>query len=222
MAIDTIGGVSAPATQSKSNIASEKLNGSFQDFLKLLTAQIQHQDPLAPMDSTTFVTQLAQLSQVEQSVQTNQNLEQIRGSLTNSAVVSDISLIGKRVEAESSQVKKEGSSTTFEYRLSDMAEEATAYILDAKGKPIRAMNLSEKTPGTAHAVTWDGRDDYGNVVADGLYRISVGGKDAEGAGVSASTYVRSTVDSVTFADGTPRLVLSNGQNISSSQIRTVS
>jgi flagellar basal-body rod modification protein FlgD len=222
MAIDTIGGVTTPTTQSKSSIASDKLNGSFQDFLKLLTAQIQHQDPLAPMDSTTFVTQLAQLSQVEQSVQTNSNLEDIRGSLTNSAVVSDISLIGKNVEAESSQIQKSGEANAFEYRLSSQAQKVTVYVMDANGKVVRTINADGKTPGEGHKMTWDGRDNSGKLLSDGKYRLSVDARDEEDAGVGTSTYVRSKVESVTFADGSPRLVLSNGQEITSSQIRTVS
>jgi len=50
-------------------------------FLQLLVAQLQNQDPLNPTDSTTFVTQLAQFQQLEQSVNSGQDISAMRQDL---------------------------------------------------------------------------------------------------------------------------------------------
>lgn len=223
MNVGTIGAASAQATTpSKSDIATQKLVENTQDFLLLLTAQIRHQDPLQPMDSEQFVTQLAQLSQVEQSVTTNQNLEGIQNTLSNSSIISDLSLINREVEAESAQVRKTGDATSFEYRLDSMAEEVVVKILDSSGKPVRSLDMRQMTPNEPHEVVWDGRDDAGAALPDGIYHLSVAAQGADEAPVTASTFVRAKVESVTFEGGSPRLILSNGQDIASSQIRTVS
>jgi flagellar basal-body rod modification protein FlgD len=223
MNVGTIGAASAQAsTPSKSDIATQKLVENTQDFLLLLTAQIRHQDPLQPMDSEQFVTQLAQLSQVEQSVTTNQNLEGIQNTLSNSSIISDLSLISREVEAESAQVRKTGDATSFEYRLDSMAEEVVVKILDSSGKPVRSLDMRQMTPNEPHEVVWDGRDDAGAALPDGIYHLSVAAQGADEAAVTASTFVRAKVESVTFEGGSPRLILSNGQDIASSQIRTVS
>lgn len=223
MNVGTIGAASAQAsTPSKSDIATQKLVENTQDFLLLLTAQIRHQDPLQPMDSEQFVTQLAQLSQVEQSVTTNQNLEGIQNTLSNSSIISDLSLINREVEAESAQVRKTGDATSFEYRLDSMAEEVVVKILDSSGKPVRSLDMRQMTPNEPHEVVWDGRDDAGAALPDGIYHLSVAAQGADEAAVTASTFVRAKVESVTFEGGSPRLILSNGQDIASSQIRTVS
>lgn len=223
MSVGTIGSVTAQtATTSNSSVAAQKLVENTQDFLLLLTAQIRHQDPLAPMDSEQFVTQLAQLSQVEQAVQSNQNLEGIQNSLNSSSVLSDLSLIDREVEAESAQVSKTGDLTAFEYRLDAMANEVVVHVLNSSGQPVRSLNAKDLTPGESHKVVWDGRDASGALMPNGTYRLSVAARDADDEAVAATTFVRAKVESVTFEGGYPRLILSNGQDISSSQIRSVS
>lgn len=223
MSVGTIGAaVAQTSTQSKASVATQKLVENTQDFLLLLTAQIRHQDPLQPMDSEQFVTQLAQLSQVEQSVATNQNLEGIQNTLSGSSVISDLSLIDREVEAESTKVQKSGEMTPFEYRLDAMAEKVVVHVIDSTGRTVRSLNTKGLTPNEAHEVVWDGRDSSGALMSDGIYRLSVAAHDGDEAAVTGNTFVRSRVESVTFEGGSPLLVLSNGQSISSSQITKVS
>lgn len=61
-----------PTSTSSDDTATE-----FDTFLRLLTAQIQNQDPLAPLDSTQFVEQLATFSQLELQASTNNKLDEI-------------------------------------------------------------------------------------------------------------------------------------------------
>jgi len=74
------------------------------DFLKLLVTQLQNQDPLNPQDSSAFVTQLAQISQVEQTYNINSNLQSLLAGQNSASSLSSVSLIGKVVSAQDSQV----------------------------------------------------------------------------------------------------------------------
>ncbi len=71
-------------------------------FLKMLVAQMQNQDPFSPQDPTQYVTQLAQFTMLEQSMDLNDNMEYLigmtNGLLVNSAMGAASSLIGKNVE----------------------------------------------------------------------------------------------------------------------------
>ena len=71
--------ISNIAAQSAASQAQKaQLNQDFDDFLTLLTTQLQNQDPLEPMDSNEFTNQLVQFSQVEQQLATNDLLEDMR------------------------------------------------------------------------------------------------------------------------------------------------
>jgi flagellar basal-body rod modification protein FlgD len=67
-------GAAASTTTSSPSAASATNALSYDDFLTLLMTELQHQDPTQPMDPTAMVTQLATVSQVGQSVLTNQHL----------------------------------------------------------------------------------------------------------------------------------------------------
>ncbi len=94
-----INAVSATGTSSASQAMKQELGLNSDDFLKLFVAQLQNQDPLNPMDSSQFVTQLAQMSQVEQAYDTNTNLQSILASLSDNTYMSSVSFIGKTVTA---------------------------------------------------------------------------------------------------------------------------
>lgn len=77
--------------------AGAKNSVDYESFLKLLIAQMKNQDPTAPMESTEYVAQIAAFSQVEQSVQINQKLDQM---LQGSSLSQAASLIGHTVTSE--------------------------------------------------------------------------------------------------------------------------
>ena len=85
---------SSASTDTSTNSLSQ-LGEDYTRFLTLLTAQVQYQDPLQPMDATQFVSQLAQLSQVEQSVKTNTNLEDIGSQISSLLAASGSELLGR-------------------------------------------------------------------------------------------------------------------------------
>lgn len=101
MAIPGVNGVSN--TNNTGNTGNvPKANVDYQSFLKLLVAEMKHQDPTNPMDATQYVSQLASFSQVEQSVQINSKLENI---LATSQLSQASSIIGKHVTSADGTVK---------------------------------------------------------------------------------------------------------------------
>jgi len=209
-------------TPTKSGQATAKLDADFQNFLQLLTAQLQHQDPMAPMDSTTFVTQLAQLSQVEQAVQTNGNLEGIRGQLSATGSLADVALIGKSVKTATQTLKHTGEGASFQYALSGPSETTEVHIKDADGNIVKTFDQGQNSGDMLKDITWDGNDDAGNPVADGTFTVSIEAKDAEGETVKYDSYATNEVKEVLFQGGETILNLTNGELIGSGQIVSVS
>ena len=82
MQVQSTSTVSGSNTQIPAQAPQTKSEKDFQTFLKLLTAQMRHQDPLEPLDSTQFVAQLAAFSSVEQQIETNTKLETINENLS--------------------------------------------------------------------------------------------------------------------------------------------
>ena len=222
MSIDpTTGPAAGPAQQQKpSQAAAPSIETDYQNFLQLLTAQISNQDPLEPMDATTFVSQLAQLSQVEQAVRTNTNLEQISGNLSALSGLSTAGMIGRDVRVPTSDIALgEEGGALLGYRLDRNAAEVRATIRHPDGTALARLDDLPRGEGTDHEVAWDGIALDGLPVPPGTYRLEIEAKDAEGEPVPHETFSEARVESVLFRDGQTRLELASGQEIAPEQVR---
>lgn len=210
MTIDSTAPLAGTQPQAGATAAKGKLDTDYQSFLKLLIAQVANQDPLKPMDSTTFVSQLAQLTQVEQSIVTNANLERIDTRLGNVEAMSDVQLIGREVTVPTDRIELRGGAAAFDYTLARAAEGVTAVITGPDGTVLREIANLPGTAETRHAVNWDGRDFEGLPVPDGIFRIEIKATDAADKPVAYDTTATTRVEELTFRDGFPLLVLRNG------------
>lgn len=191
------------------------------DFLKLLTVQLQHQDPLEPQDNTEMVAQLAQFSSLEQLENMNANLSSsldldliLTQVLNNTAAAG---LIGKSVLANGNAVELEaGESTTVNFDLAANAESLTVTIYDESGTLIRTIEEAGVEAGR-QSIEWDGKDTRGNDVAGGTYTFKVTAADGEGNSIGVTPLVRGRVDVVKFINGEAVLVL-DGVEVSISEI----
>ncbi|HLK35895.1 MAG TPA: flagellar hook assembly protein FlgD [Polyangiaceae bacterium] len=180
-------------------------------FLQILMAQIQHQDPLQPMDDTTFVTQLAQFSSLEQQVTTNQLLQGQASTQQAVQNAQDVALVGKTVTVDGSNVTlgSSGLATPFGFSLGSDAQSVDVTISDSSGNALRTMHLGPESAGVVNS-TWDGRDNGGTLQPAGSYSISVTAKDASGNTLFVSQQSTGVVQSLSFGQGAAQLVLSNG------------
>jgi flagellar basal-body rod modification protein FlgD len=211
-ALDTLSQTSNP---SKSQLAGNKLGSDYTFFLKMLTTQLQNQDPTAPMDVAQMTQQIAQYSSVEQQVQTNSNLEQLLASQKQSQLTTAVSYIGKEVETNgnsSSLYSVDSNGTkraTFSYTLPSAAASATVTISDSTGKVVFSGNGTLNKG--RNVVVWDGKNSFDqSKMPDGTYTIAVKAKDANGANLAVTTHTVGIVTTVeTAADGTIKMTVDN-------------
>ena len=182
-----------------------------EDFLKLLIAQMKHQDPLKPMDDTAFVAQLAQFSSLEQQSSTNRLLELLAQQQQGLAHNTIIGLVGKGVTVKGDKVTYDGQGfgAPVRFTLAGQAEQVKVTVLDAAGNAVRTMDIGAKPAGLT-TIQWDGKSDLGTQLPAGAYTIRVQAKGPGGTGVEVSQETSGTVTAVSFDQGFTKIVLDNG------------
>ena len=188
-------GAQATTTTSKNDIMGKD------DFLRLLVAQLEAQDPLNPMESTDFTAQLAQFSSLEQLQNVNTALGNIGTSqsvMTNSQAVG---FIGKTITALGDTVEvQSGQSQDVQFTLNEPAAGLYVRLYDTSGNFIRQIEGGAMEAGE-NQVEWDGLDYLGGRVPDGAYTYEVAAIDELGNSVSATTFASGTVTGVSYKDG---------------------
>jgi flagellar basal-body rod modification protein FlgD len=165
-----------------------------EDFMTLLVAQLQNQDPLNPDDPTEFTAQLAQFSSLEQLYNINDNMESLVESNANSNQLSALSTIGKDVVFEGNETNFSGDPLEFGYSLPTTAAEVTI-SLKQDGATIATLNGTGLTAGN-HFLTWNGFTDDGEAAPVGDYTISISAQTASGTSIFPTALVKSEVTGV--------------------------
>jgi len=184
------------ATGSNSALSqqSASLGDNFEMFLTLLTEQMKNQDPLDPLDSTQFVSQLVDFSSVEQQIQQNQNLENLLLLQSAAAQASAVSYIGRVGLAETAQVEMTNSEATWEYTMPENARSTTLIVKDEDGRELGRFDGNNNT-GT-HNFTWDGLDTAGSQMPDGVYTLEVLSVDDDGNNITPTIRAQGLVTGV--------------------------
>lgn len=204
--------------QGQSSATANQLGQDYQSFLKLLVAQVQNQDPLSPMESTEFVSQLAQLTQVEQSVLSNSHMEKLRLQLALNAALSETALIGRQVTVPSDKMQVDETGGQFWYQLESEAQIVQAQIRDAKGNLIKTIDGLSGKPGELIEVTWDGIGDDGQPVTPGSYAMSISALGAEGVQGKYNSFTSGRVVAIDYSSGSTYLQLADGRRVGSGDI----
>ena len=167
--------------------AASSLADNFDTFLTLLTSQMENQDPLDPMDAQQFTEQLVQFSSVEQQIAQSQSLETILALQAANARMSATDYVGRQVTVSSDVSVLENGQARWDYALPRQAASSELMVTDQNGRVV--ATLAGETGQGAHALAWNGRDAAGNQAPDGLYRLEVVAKDAEGERIDAPVRV---------------------------------
>jgi flagellar basal-body rod modification protein FlgD len=187
--------------------AMKQLSSNFSTFLTLLTTQLKNQDPTSPMDSNQFTQQLVMYSQVEQQIDTNDNLKTLITQGTSNAASMTTSYLGKKVSVTNGQASLTNGSATWTYNLKTLAATTQLTVSDANGKTVYAG-----TGGTAsgnNTFTWDGKDTNGNQLPDGPYKLTVTAADSGGNTVTNTVVSVGTVSQIDMTGATPQLIVGN-------------
>ncbi|TBR21723.1 MAG: flagellar hook assembly protein FlgD [Candidatus Nitrosotenuis sp.] len=191
-------------------------------FLKLLIEQLKHQDPLSPMQNTEFTSQMAQFSQLEQLYNVNTNLGTMAQASVSANNAQALSLIGKEVIAAGNSVDvSNGAASDLSFKLPENASDTSITVSDAKGNVVATIDAGAKASGD-NTVTWDGRDAAGQPVASGTYTFSVNAHNLAGDSISANTYMKGIVKSVSIQNGVSYLNLGNNTKIQLGDVMEVS
>lgn len=192
-----------------SQTALNKLTDDYTTFLKLLTTQLQNQDPTSPMDSAQFTQQLVQYSQVEQQIKSNQKLDKLISNQNSAGVGSSLGYLGKTIEMDGDNFTFDNNGASFNYRLSNIASDVKVKIYDESGVLVRTQSGASGSLGK-NTVFWDGKDDNGAELAKGLYKVEVTATDSAGNPITTAVTTNGKVDGVE-KDSTGAIVLNVGK-----------
>ncbi|GAB7079432.1 flagellar hook assembly protein FlgD [Megalodesulfovibrio paquesii] len=199
------------STDSSSSSSSSDLGST--DFLTLLIAQLEYQDPLNPMEDTEMLSELASFSQLEQLVAMNESLETMSSVLNASLVNSAVGFIGMEVKASGDTITKgDDGITSIGYSLDNDYANASAYIYDSDGELVDTVSLTGLSEGD-HTFTWDGTTSDGSIAPDGTYTVEILAQDTDGEYYSVSTEVEGTVVGLSTVNGSTVFVLDDGRTV---------
>ncbi|WP_454831195.1 flagellar hook capping FlgD N-terminal domain-containing protein [Pseudoxanthomonas wuyuanensis] len=171
------------------------------DFMRLMTEQLKHQDPLKPLSNSEFIGQLAQFSTVQGIADLNTTVEGFNNALTGDQVLKGASLVGHSVLVPSDQLALTGSGEASGVVMAPEAGSVTIEITDASGVIVRKLTLDADASGEL-PFAWDGLNAKGDQMPTGAYSIKATHTASSGTATTLSTYVDATVESVTIgSDG---------------------
>jgi flagellar basal-body rod modification protein FlgD len=201
----TSSSTSSSDSGSASSLDATTLGGT--NFLTLMLAQLKNQDPTSPVDSNTFLSQLASLSTVQGITQLNTSFGSLSSSLVSSQALQASSLLGHQALVSSTTANLTASGTvTGAVSVPQTTSQAVLNISDSSGALVRQISLGAQPAGMAN-FSWDGKEQDGSQAPAGQYTLSAQYAGATAGGTAASTYVNGTVQSVTMGAGTTGLTL---------------
>ena len=175
------------------------------DFLEIMLAQLQNQDPLNPMDGANFLGQLAQFGTVDGVQSLDRSFNELSRSLTSTQALQASSLVGRSVLVESAIGKFDGSVLRGAVDVPSDVGSVVLEVKDSSGRLVQSKPMAVQGDGRT-AFEWDGSTIAGGRAAAGVYEVSVSGQTG-GQNTALKTYVRANVESVTLGQGSGGIVL---------------
>ncbi|MDF0541003.1 flagellar hook capping FlgD N-terminal domain-containing protein [Sphingobium sp. H39-3-25] len=166
------------------------------DFLRLLTTQMQTQDPFEPMDGSQMVTQMATITNSTGIAEMNQTLSDIKTQLGGNRIGDAASWIGKSMLVESN-IAAPNSSGAYAgvVALSEASDAVSVDLVDSSGNVVKTVDLGAQAKGSANFY-WDGKDADGNVIGNQPLTVKVNGAATDGVATWATVAaVQSPADS---------------------------
>lgn len=211
--MDVTSARSATAPTATASTGATAISSDFNTFLRMLTVQMQNQDPLNPINSADYAVQLATFSGVEQQVRTNQLLADMQGKFSQLGMAEMASWIGKEARSPA-PVRYDGSPVTLSPNPAVGANRAVLVVKDAQGSLVSR----EEVPVSAEPYQWLGAGMDGSPLPPGTYSIAL--ESLNGETVIATTPVEHYARVIEAKGGTggTKLVLEGGVEVLASDV----
>jgi len=196
----------------------QQIAGNFDEFLQLLTTQLQNQDPLNPMDTSQFTEQLVEFASVEQQINENTNLQTLISLQQTSEATQAMNLIGSTVTVGASTATLSSGGSASWTLNSPSPATGTVTIANSSGQTVYTGTTSLNSGNNTY--TWNGVGTNGITQAPGTYTLSVSATSATGSAVTVSSQSSGTVTAVNVSQNPPTVTV-GGQSYPISSIQSV-
>lgn len=191
------------------------------NFMRMLVAQMQNQNPLNPMDNAQFASQLAQMSQLQGIENMRTSIDSFVKQVASGRLLDQSALIGKDVLAASSAVTWDGkSAVNFAVNSEAMLSNAVLRIKGTDGRIVDEVELGSLNP-EMRALSWDGNTKEGPPATAGKYLISVEGLTFDGKTAYGNVLTGARVESVQRAGSAVQVRLSDGRVVNDTQVMQI-
>lgn len=177
-----------------------------EQFLKLMTTQLNNQDPFEPMDNSAFLGQMAQFGTVSGIQDLQNSFKDLSGSLQSNQALQASGLVGRSVLVPSEFGSlEEAGALRGAVELPSGVSSLQLKVFDQAGQLVRSLDLGAREGGTVH-FAWDGFKDDGTSAAPGLYQFKVEGM-VDGEPQAFPSFAAARVESVVIGEGGEGLTL---------------
>ncbi len=219
-----INSVTSTTTSVATASAGESASSAFgqQDFMTLMLAQMQNQDPTDPLDPNQFMSQLAQFSTVSGIQELQSAFASLSDTLSAGQALQSASLIGHSVLVEGAGgTLEEGGTLRGMAVLTEEADSVTVTVTDAAGRTVRSFSLGPQAAGQLY-FQWDGLANDGTAAPSGTYQVQVQAQQGDTA-VAASSGLAARVESVTLGGSSTETILNltGGGSVRLSQVQEI-
>ena len=204
----------APEALSSNGTSAKDLS---QNFLRMLTVQLQNQDPLNPMDNAAMTAQLAALNQVDGINKLNTSVNSLVAQMQSANFMNLASSVGKTALSAGSKAYFTGDPISMAAKLDESTSSLIAVIRDNNGQIVSQFDFGATAAGVTDFI-WDGADDAGQQVAQGMYTLELTATDSQGKLSYPDSYVGAMVASIGQDGSDLKVGLSDGRNILSTDI----
>ncbi|MBD9484390.1 flagellar hook assembly protein FlgD [Pseudomonas sp. PDM14] len=205
MSVNGVGAAALDQYQIKQDTTQNKELGK-NEFLNLLVAQLNNQNPLEPQGNGEFIAQLAQFSQVEGIQELNTSMTSLLSGYQSSQALQASSLVGRKVIIPSEKAVVD-TSETFKGSVVLPVTSSNVYVnvYDSTGAVVNRVNLGQQSAGNV-SFMWDGKDSSGKVMPPGTYKFEAQATYPDGT-KGLYTMLPANVDSVTLGQNGGELML---------------
>ena len=215
----TPGGTTNSSASTSSGLAgSQQLAGNFDEFLQLLTTQLQNQDPLDPLDTNQFTQQLVEFASVEQQVDMNTNMQTLISLQQTSEATSAMQFLGANVTLNGTSATLSSSSPAT-WSLNSPSPATGKVTITSSNGQVAFTGTTSLNAGT-QTYTWNGQGNNGVTWPAGQYTLAITATGANGQPVTVTTQIQGTVSGVNLSQNPPQLTV-GGQSYPITAVQSI-